>query len=391
MTSLSQPQFAPPSGRSVDLLIIAGEHSGDEHAARLVGELREKDPSISVAALGGPELAAAGAQLLFDLTASSVVGLVEVLKHYSFFKALFAETLRWISEHKPRAVCFVDYPGFNLRIAAALRERGLSVKGGGAIRTLYYISPQIWAWKAGRRFSMARDLDAMAVIFPFERECYTDTALPVEFVGHPFLASEYAAPVRYDPAGPVLLLPGSRRQAVSRIFPALLGGFEAYGKRDAAVLYPSESIRSVLEAARPPRNVTLVETPAGGESAVSEPIAASAVLTSSGTMSMHCALAAIPGAIAYRANALTYVLGRMLVKVPYLGIANLLLKEPMYPEYIQNAATPAALAAELRACIEDPARGERTAEQAARLRDLLGVPSTNSPAAWVLRQLESRN
>ncbi len=373
---------APVSGR-VDLLILAGEHSGDEHAARMVRELRAKNPGLSVAALGGPSLAAAGAQLLFDLTSSSVVGLVEVLKHYSFFKALFAETVRWIGEFRPRAVCLVDYPGFNLRIAAQLRERGLSVKGGGAIRTLYYISPQIWAWKAGRRFAMARDIDAMAVIFPFERDCYADTALPVEFVGHPFLASDYAAPVRYDPAGPILLLPGSRRQAVSRIFPVLLDGFRAYGKREGVVLYPSDDIRGILDSAHPPVNVKLLR---GGD-AGGEPVAASAVLTSSGTMSMHCALAAIPGAIAYRANALTYVLGRMLVKVPYLGIANLLLKEPMYPEYIQNAATPTALADELRACVEDSARRDRTAGQARRLRELLGVPASNSPADWVLRQL----
>jgi lipid-A-disaccharide synthase len=375
------------------VLIVAGEHSGDEHAARIVRELCAKQPGLAVAALGGPELAGAGAQLLFDLTASSVVGLVEVLKHYGFFKALFADTLRWIEEHRPRAVCFIDYPGFNLRIAAALRERGISVKGGGKIKTLFYISPQIWAWKAGRRFTMARDLDAMAVIFPFEPKCYADTSLPVEFVGHPFVASGHASPVSYDPDGPVLLLPGSRKQAVGRIFPVLLAGFQAFGEREAVVLYPSEAILAVLRAANPPANVKLVEiaesgTPAErGAAATDATIRASAVLTSSGTMSMQCALAAIPGAIAYRANPLTYVLGKMLVKVPYLGIANLLLNEPMYPEFIQGAATPAALAEELRASVHDPARRARTAEQAARLRALLSQPTGGSAADWLARQL----
>ena len=369
----------PPSGGRVDVLVVAGEHSGDEHGARVVRELRAKQPGLAVAALGGPELAAAGAQLLHDLTSSSVVGLVEVLKNYPFFRALFAETLRWIAEHRPRAVCFVDYPGLNLRLAAALRERGLSVKGGGTIRTLYYISPQIWAWKAQRRFTMARDLDAMAVIFPFEVACYADTTLPVEFVGHPFVAPDYAPPVRYDPNGPVLLLPGSRQQAVARIFPALLGGFRAAGERAAVVLYPSPEILAVLRAANPPANVQLLPTGA--------PVAAAAVLTSSGTMSMHCALAGLPGAIAYRTNPLTYLLGRMLVKVEYIGIANLLLKEAMYPEYIQGAATPAALAAELRAGLRDPARRERTLAQAARLRSLLSQPAGGTSAAWLGRQL----
>lgn len=378
MSTVTPFRLPPADSPRVDLLVIAGEHSGDQHAATMVRELKAKRPGFTVAALGGPELAKAGAQLLHDMTASSVVGFVEVLKNYPFFKALFAEVLRWIAEYKPKAVCFVDYPGLNLRLAKALRERGLSAKGGGGIKVLYYISPQIWAWKAGRRFAMARDLDALAVIFPFEVECYKDTSLPVEFVGHPFLDEAHEAPVRYDPAGPVLLLPGSRKQAVARIFPVLLAGHAAYGKRDAVVVYPSELIKDVLLAAKPPANVKLVPTGA--------PVAASAVLMSSGTMSMHCALAAIPGAVAYRANAITYVLGRMLVKVPYLGIANLLLKEPMYPEYIQGAATPRALAAELDMCLGRIDRLIATQTQADKLRALLRRPAGGTAADWVLRK-----
>jgi lipid-A-disaccharide synthase len=390
MNSVLPCCLPPPESGRVDLLVIAGEHSGDEHAARMVRAARAKNPQLAIAALGGPQLAAAGAQLLYDLTASSVVGIVEVLKNYSFFKALFAETLRWIGEHRPRAVCFVDYPGFNLRLARALRERGLSRKGSGAIKTLYYISPQIWAWKPKRRFTMARDLDAMAVIFPFEPKHYADTSLPVEFVGHPFVVAEHQSPVRYDAQGPVLLLPGSRVQAVRRIFPALLAGFSAFGEREAVVLYPSTNIADVLRAANPPANVRLVSIESRSplrEMRDEFPIAASAVLTSSGTMSMHCALAGIPGAIAYRANPMTYVLGRMLVQVEYLGIANLLLGEPMYPEFIQSAATPAALGTELRACVHDRSRRERTAQQADRLRALLSVPATGTAADWLVRQL----
>ena len=194
-------RLPPPAGGRVDLLVVAGEHSGDAHAARAVRGLLERSPGLRVAALGGPDLAAAGAQLLHDLTASSVVGLAEVLKNFSFFQALFHETVRWIAEYRPRAVCLVDYPGFNLRLAEALRARGLSRKGGGSITCLFYISPQIWAWKANRRFALARTLDAMAVIFPFEVTCYADTALPVEFVGHPFVAPGHELPIRYDPAG----------------------------------------------------------------------------------------------------------------------------------------------------------------------------------------------
>jgi lipid-A-disaccharide synthase len=369
---------APARGR-VDLLILAGEHSGDEHGARLVAELGTKRPGIAICALGGKHLAGAGAQVLHDLTASSVVGFVEVLRNYSFFKALFDETLRWIAEHRPRAVCFVDYPGFNLRLAAALNERGLAAKAGGPVKLLFYISPQIWAWKAGRRFKMGRQLDALACIFPFEVECYADTGLPVEFVGHPFLAEDYVAPVCFDAAAPVLLLPGSRKQAVGRIWPLLRDGHAEYGRRAARVIYPSAVIREVIEQSGVPEGVELVQN-------TGEPVAASAVLTSSGTMSLHCAIAGLPGAIAYRANPLTYLLGRMLVKIPYLGINNLLLKAPMYPEYLQGAASPRALAAELRSCLEDAKRVEATRAQAEKLKGILRQPATGTVADWAIRR-----
>jgi len=372
-------QLPPPSSEQVDLLIIAGEHSGDEHASRMLSGLLAQRPGLRVAALGGPRLRATGAQLLRDMTATSVIGFVETFKNISYFKALFAEILRWIGEHRPRAVCFVDSSGLNLRIAKQMFDRGLSVKGGGEIRTLYYISPQIWASRRGRRFKMAQYLDALAVIFPFEPEVYADTPLPVEFVGHPFMADHVVSPVRFDPDGPVLLLPGSRSSAVGRIFPVMLTAFAKLAERDAVAIYPSEGILSMLKAANPPTSVEL--RPAG------EPAAASAVLTSSGTMSMRCALAGIPGVVIYRAHPLEYVLGRMIVKVPYLGIANLLLKEPMYPEYIQDAAKPGVLAGELKACLHDPARRTETAARAEKLRAVLHQPANGSAADWLVRQL----
>ena len=372
-----------PQGGAPDLLVVAGEHSGDEHAARMVSGLLRMRPGMRVAALGGPRLAAAGAELLYDRTAVSVVGFAEVLWNLSFFRALIDETVGWIARHRPAAVCFVDNSGINLRIAEALRLRGVSLKGGGRVRTLYYISPQIWASRAGRRFEMARNLDALAVIFPFEVGCYADTGLPVEFVGHPFMAPDYTPPVRHDPTGPVLLLPGSRPKAVGLIIPALMGGFLEFTRggrpASAVVLYPSAAIRAQLEAAGLPPEVRLLQTGTA--------VAASAVLTSSGTMSMHCALAGIPGAIVYRTDLLTYLAGRWLVRVPYLGIANILLGEPMYPEYIQGASSPLALAGELAACTGDPLRRARTAAQAAELRAMLANPSGASAADWLARNL----
>lgn len=385
MSRQSTPNFPlpPPAGGRPDLLVIAGEHSGDEQAGRMVARLLRAEAGRKVAALGGERLRTAGAQLLHDLTASSVVGLVEVLRNYGYFRRLFAELVEWVRVHRPRVVCLVDYPGLNLRLAAALREQGISRAGGGDVRVVYYISPQIWAWKARRRFAMARDLDALAVIFPFEPGCYADTTLPVEFVGHPFLDPEHRSPVFADPAGPVLLLPGSRRQAVARIFPRLLAGFRASGLPRAITLHPGGDLSRLLASAGPAPGLEVREVPRAG----APPVGASAVLMSSGTMSLECALAGIPGAIAYRAHPVTYLLGRMLVRVPYLGIANLLLGEEMYPEYIQGRSSPRALAEELRRGVEDPAWREVTAARARRLREILAAPRGCDAAGWLARQL----
>jgi lipid-A-disaccharide synthase len=377
-------QLPPPSGGPVDVLFVAAEHSGDAHAARLVAEARTKRPELRVCALGGPRLAAAGAQLLRDLTVGSTMGFA-VLAKLSHYRALIAEIVRWVGEHRPRAVCFVDSSGLNLRIAAGLFSRGFSAKAGGPTKALYYISPQLWASRAARRFAMAQHLDGLAAIFPFEPAVYGDTTLPVEFVGHPFLAPGHALPVAFDPTGPVLLLPGSRRQVVSRVFPVLLQALAASGAaRSAVALYPSEEIRALLDEVRRSSPVAVELRAVGGPG-----VGASAVLTASGTMSLECALAGIPGALTYRTDPLTYLLGRLIVKVEYIGIANLLLKEAMYPEYIQGDATPEALAGQLRECLESPERRERTRVQAARLRELLHAPTRGSAADWLLRQLET--
>jgi lipid-A-disaccharide synthase len=384
----SEFPFPKPQAGRVDVLIVAGEHSGDEQASRMVSNLLGRQPGLQIAALGGPRLSEVGAQLLYDLTASSVVGLVEVLKNFGFFRKLFAETLRWIREHQPRVVCFVDYPGFNLRLAKAMADAGLSKKGGGEVRAVYYISPQIWAWKSGRRFEMARTLDALAVLFPFEVDCYKGTDLPVSFVGHPFVGEGYVSSLAYAPDGPVLLLPGSREAAVRRIAPVLLRGFQEFRRHQpdakAILLHPGEMIARVIEKeleSRPKlkRNVTLRANDVS--------TAASAVLTSSGTMSLVCALAGIPGAIAYRTNPLTYLIARRLVKIRHIGIANLLLPHPMYPEFIQGAASAPALAAELRDCIENPRRVEITRDLTMELRRVLSQPPAGDAATWLAAQL----
>ena len=381
---------APVDGRP-DWLVVAGEHSGDEHAARLIEDLRAQRPGLKVACLGGARLQAAGAQLLYDLTQVSVVGFVEVLVHYDFFKTLLQHVLDWIEQYQPRHICLVDYPGFNLRLAQELHDRGLSRKGGGDIGLSGYIGPQIWAWKAKRRFRMEHILDRLGVIFPFEVDCYKDTNLPVAFLGHPFVRKDYQLPFIYDADAPVLLLPGSRVAAVRRIFPMLLEGFRqvrshlAEGEQTgpkwtAQVIYPDMLVKSVLDAVMerfPDLQDSVKCIPASAAQ-----LPARAVLMSSGTMSLSVALSGIPGAIAYRLNPLSYWLARLVVKTPFIGISNLLLKRSLHPEYIQNAATPQRLSSELLRASQ-PKAADEAARGAEEIRKQLN-PSIQMPAVeWL--------
>lgn len=373
----------PQPERRPDLLIIAGEHSGDQHAAGLLKELLLLRPELNVCALGGEELERAGAQLLWDLTESSVVGLFEVLKNYPFFKRLFDEVILWIKKYRPRAICFVDYPGFNLRLAKRLFEEGLCNKGGGEIKLCYYIGPQIWAWKARRRFEMARWLDSLGVIFPFEVDCYKDTGLDVHFVGHPFLHPGYESSVKYDAEGPILLLPGSRRAAVKRIFPVMLDAFELllrdFPDEEAVVVFPTEEIKEVLEACLRERafagRIKLYD--------VGRPVGGKAVLGSSGTMSLACALAGIPGAILYKANLFTYFIGKMVVDIDKLGMANILLGEQIYPEYLQYRAKAELLRDELKDCLLTQERREAMRVYSEKLKGLLRAEGHMSRADWM--------
>lgn len=372
-----------PKGRP-DLLIIAGEHSGDQHAAVLLKELLVLRRDLKVCALGGVSLQAAGAQLLWDMTESSVVGLIEVLKNYPFFKKLFDQTISWIKTYKPRTICFVDYPGFNLRVARKLFEEGLCHRGGGEMNLCYYIGPQIWAWKAKRRFEMAKCLDSLGVIFPFEVNCYKDTELDVHFVGHPFLLPEYISPVRYEEKGPILLLPGSRKAAVGRIFPIMLNAFELFLKdfpdETALVVYPTERIKKVLNRCLEGRpklenKILICNT--------SQAVSGKAVLGSSGTMSLACALAGIPGAVLYRANPLTYFIGKLIVDIDKLGMANILLDEQVYPEYIQGKARAEVLRDELVNCVVSRKRRDEVLIHSQKLKTMLEHKDGLSPAEWI--------
>ena len=379
--------FDRPRAGEVDVLVVAGEHSGDQHAAKVVAELLKARPGLRIVAFDGPELRAAGAQLLMDMTTFSAVGIVEILSAYPFYRKLFARMVSWTTRWKPKVVVLVDYPGLNLRLANELRKAGLSRAGFGETAVIQYVSPQLWAWKPKRRFTMARDLDGVGTIFPFEPAVYADTKLDARFVGHPFAESDHQPGLTYDPEGPVLLLPGSRPKPVRKIFPALVEAFalfrQEHPKRRALVLHTggevhAELYRLLAEYGDQAKGIDLRPVSEG-------PAAGCAALVSSGTMSLTVALAGIPGAVVYRANPLTWIVGRRLIagRVDNLGIANILLKRQAWPEYLQGACEPAPLAARLRECVETPGpRTEATADAGELLR-LLSAQSGSTPAEWV--------
>ncbi len=385
--------FSPPRAGAVDVLVIAGEHSGDQHAAKVVADLLVANPGLRIAAFGGPRIREAGAQLLFDMTGFSAVGIVEVLAAYPFYRRLFGRMLAWTLRWKPRLVVLVDYPGLNLRLANELRLAGLSRQGGGETAVIQYVSPQLWAWKPKRRFTMARDLDGVGTIFPFEPACYADTKLPAQFVGHPFAEPGHVPGLSYDAAGPVLLLPGSRPKPVRKIFPTLIEAFAKFRQKNpkhrALVLHTggevhAELYRLLAEYGEEARGIDLRPVSEG-------PAAGCAALVSSGTMSLTVALAGIPGAVVYRAHPLTWFIGRRLIAghVDRLGIANILLKRDAWPEYLQSACDPDALARRLQVCVGAPEARDRARTDAAELLRELSAKSGATPAEWMTSFLKS--
>ena len=384
-------ELLSPSDGKVDLLIIAGEHSGDELAAHMVQNLLEENPHLKIAALGGDRLKERGVELVYNMVDHSVMGLVDVIKNYSFLKSLFDNTLSWIKEHQPRHICFVDYPGFNLRLARALKELRLSQKGGGEIGLHYYVSPQIWAWKSKRRFKMAKTLDSLGVLFPFEKECYSDTDLPVTYLGHPFAEKNYPLPVEYDPDGKILLLPGSRIKSIEMIAPIIFEAFQRISAKDsllsAVILYPSQKVQISLEAIL--RSYPTLTDKVSLVKNDSTKLKVKGAIMSSGTISLSMALASVPGVIIYKLSQLNYWLLRTLVKVRFIGLANLILDQSIYPELLQKRAKVENIVNELTPYLNKQESIDDFMDASNLLRYKLIDDREMSASEWVLDKISN--
>ena len=347
------------AGRPKSVLIIAGEISGDMHAAALVAAARARDPSIRFFGIGGDRLRAQGVELLYEVKDMAVLGLWEVLKRYGFFKSVMQHMLRVAAERKPDAVLLVDYPGFNLRFAKAMKKAGIPV--------VYYVCPQVWAWHRSRIPAMARTINRLLAIFPFEPAVFEGTGLRVDYVGHPliddvraFLASPPET-LPWPGATPVALLPGSRRQEIERILPPMWQAAGEMQKRRPEIGFLLAAASPEIEAlAR-----SVIASTSGGPTRVDIVTGrtreilrqARCAMVASGTATVETALIHCPMIVVYRTVQFTYEVGKRLIRVPHLGMVNLIAGREVCPEFIQDAATPTAMAdAMMPLCDESPRR-----------------------------------
>ncbi|PCJ30815.1 MAG: lipid-A-disaccharide synthase [Gammaproteobacteria bacterium] len=347
-------------------MVIVGEASGDAHAARMITQLKQQAPEVQVNGIGGKNMRAAGANILVDFSELAVMGLVEVLKRYRTIKKIFNQIVTSLKTDKPDLLVLVDYPGFNLKLAKQAKKLGIPV--------LYYISPKVWAWRAGRVKTIKQVVDHMAVLFPFEQPIYQQAGVPVTCVGHPLVDavenkqsnSQAKTALGIDDSQRVLgLFPGSRKSEVEALLPIMLQAAEQLSQQDnnLNVIVPLATgldkawMENILSQSS--LEISLVE---GDFYQTTK--ACDAIVAASGTVTLEIALLGVPHFIIYRVAPLTYQILRRLVKIPYVGLCNIVTGKPLVLELLQDEVTVDRLDKELTQLLTDP----KTKEQAETVR-----------------------
>jgi lipid-A-disaccharide synthase len=374
---------------SLRLLLSCGEASGDLYAGALTRELRALAPGLTIAGLGGPQFAAAGGVLIEDYRGLAVTGLTEAIAKLPRSRAAIARLVARARSDRVDAVVLVDFPDFNFQLARRLKPLGIPI--------VYYISPQIWAWRAGRLKTMRAIANRVLVIFPFEEQIYRDGGVPVEFVGHPLieLATPSAPRERFLPehgrnpkAPTVAILPGSRPNEVARTLPDLAAAAVLIRERvrDAQfVVARAPDLQDRLFDVLKQRSVPDVSIVEGDTDAVLA--SADVALVASGTATVQAALHDVPMVIVYRLSALTFRIVRRLVHVSAIGMVNLIAGEKIVPELIQDEFTPEAVAAEAVPMLTDRARIATIRAGLARVRQRLGGAGASRRAAEAILQV----
>jgi lipid-A-disaccharide synthase len=376
--------------KAMTIYFVAGEVSADNHGAALMRSLRVLDPELKFIGRGGPQMqAVAGVQFKNWIGDAAVLGLWEVLRKYGYFRKQFRQTLTEIQETKPDTVVLIDYPGFNLRLARALRRQSQRCK------TIYYISPQVWAWNRGRINTMARFIDLVLCIFPFEADLYTASGLRAVFVGHPMI--ERLEPQKIDTQrDPNLigLFPGSRSRELRKIFPMMMEVARRLLQLNPTLRFQvaaasEELAREMDEMMRP-------EQLAGRESleiAVGQTAAimqrAFVGIVASGSATLEAAYFGMPFVLIYKVAWPTYVAARLVVNVDFLGMPNLLAGKEVVPEFIQHEARPDAIVAAVRLLMVDsPARDRMILDFDEIITKLGGTGASERAAQAILEELK---
>lgn len=373
------------------MLIVAGETSGDLHGARLVEHLRAERPDLSVFGIGGDEMERAGVRVAFHASELAVVGLVEVIGRLRTIRRAFRWIRQSLSRERPDLVVLIDFPDFNLRVARQAARRGIPV--------VYYISPQIWAWRRGRIRQIAKHVSHMIVIFPFEEALYREHGVPVTYVGHPLLdrfdrevmkegQEEVYARLGLSPLYPVLgLFPGSRTGEVHSLLPVMLRSAQRLRERFPRmqfVLGKGPGLADqVYEAILQETDIPLVCTREGiGQAAGICDLA----IVASGTATLELALVGIPMVVVYRVSRITYALGRLLVRVPSIGMVNLVAGKAVVPELIQGDLNEENLNAVCYPFFVHSIYRDQVRNELSRVKSLLGEPGASARAARLIAE-----
>ena len=361
------------TGAESSIFLVAGEASGDLHGSNLVKAIKRMQPGIDFMGIGGPMMMEAGVRILVPSSDMAVVGFTEVFRKIPLILGALGKVKRALESRRPSLLVLIDYPDFNLHVARYARRRQIPV--------LYFISPQVWAWRTGRVRTIARRVDSMAVILPFERDFYMAHGIPVTYVGHPLLdvcpavrdRKEAAGLMGVEAGGPVIgLLPGSRAEEIRNLMPDMVGAVRMLLGR-----YPS--LRCLLPLA-PSVSENFVSSFIPGDLPIEihrNDIytllnACDAAMVTSGTATLEAALMETPMVIAYRVSELSYVVGKMVIKARTIGLANLVAGEKCFTELIQHQVTPEALYREIVTILEDSVARSRMLGALSEVRRNLG-------------------
>ena len=373
-------------------MIVAGEASGDIYGADLVTEALRLDPDLHFLGIGGKRMREVGVETLVDSADMAVVGLVEVLKHFDVIAAAFRKLKKILLTAPPDLLILIDYPGFNLRLAKIAKQAGVTV--------LYYISPQIWAWRQGRVKKIARLVDHMAVILPFEAPFYERAGVPVSFVGHPMTdlvavsmdSATAAASFGLDPSRRIVgLFPGSRRNEIDRLLPVIVESALLMRKR-----FPDLQFVVPLASTLREEDLKPLFTAAGIDVTITHDRihdlirACDAVVCVSGTVTLEIALVGTPMVIIYKLSSLTYQLAKRLVKISNIGLCNIVAGETVVQELIQDDARPDRIDAEIGTILSDDAYNGAIRQKLATIREKLGIGGASKHTARLTLELMGR-